>query len=101
MATEQVRKEPGALEGAALLTSAGAVAVILWLGARSPAAIAVLWIAALGPLAWAMLARRQPRAHLWDRAMLGLAEPGPWYARLGFWWFVLAAILAALYVTFW
>jgi len=101
MAAEQVRKEPGAPLGPALWSPAVAVAVIFWLGARSPAAIALLWIAALGLLAWAMLARRQPRAHLWDRSMLHLAEAGPWYSRLGLWWLLLAAILAALYVVFW
>lgn len=78
-----------------------AAAPILWLGAYSPSAIAVAWIAASGLLAWAMLDRRQPRPHLWDRSMLRLPEPGPWYAGLAVWWLVLAAILAALYVRFW
>lgn len=80
------------------LASSGIVA----LGAASPSALALALLAATVILVTAlMLGRRKAAANLWDRSMLACATPGRWFARIGFWWAVLAAVLVGIYVVLW
>jgi SSS family solute:Na+ symporter len=76
--------------------------LILTLGAVSPTALALVLLGASVALVPVLvLARRTFRANLWDHSMLSSSGPGRWFASLWFWWFVLAAILVGIYVTFW
>jgi hypothetical protein len=91
--------------GQRLLTSATtgvAIVLTLWLAAKSPSAIALVLLGTTAALTTSlMLARRTVSENLWDHTMLHSVEPRRWYARLWFWWAVLATILVGIYVKFW
>ena len=104
------RTRPGSVEAAGMRLGWGwrpglagiGCAAILGLGAISPSALAgILLAASVGLVVPLMLRRRAPQASLWDHSMLRCAGPARWFARLGLWWLVLAAILVGIYVTFW
>jgi SSS family solute:Na+ symporter len=79
-----------------------AIALIIWVSAVSPAAMALTllgsMIVMLVPL---LLQRRAPVNNLWDRSMLRTGQPAGWYANLWLWWAVLGMILVGIYVKFW
>jgi SSS family solute:Na+ symporter len=83
--------------------SATAVSVlILALGAWSPSALAlVLLVASVALVGMLMLSRTTALPALWDRSMLRCASPRRWFGNLWFWWALLAAVLAGIYVKFW
>ena len=77
-------------------------ALVLWLAAVSPSAIAlVVLIGTALVVASLMRSRRAASPNLWDHSMLKTGEPGAWYASLWLWWCVLSAILVGIYVWFW
>jgi SSS family solute:Na+ symporter len=91
-------KPPARRFGFAALASA----MILWLAAVSPSAIALLVLIGTAlVVAGLMRSRRVPAPNLWDHSMLKTGEPGVWYASLWLWWGVLSAILVGIYVWFW
>jgi len=88
--------------GKRLGIAAIASAMILWLAAVSPSAIAlVVLIGTALVVASLMRWRRAASPNLWDHSMLKTGEPGAWYANLWLWWCVLSAILVGIYVWFW
>jgi hypothetical protein len=50
---------------------------------------------------WPMVRLSQPSAGLWDQSLLRASPHIRWYASVGVWWFVLAAIFTGIYVWFW
>jgi SSS family solute:Na+ symporter len=79
-----------------------AVLLILWLAAVSPEAIALLVLGVSASTVLPLLiTRRTGASNLWDQTMLRTPGGQAWYARLGLWWTVLAAILVGIYVKFW
>ena len=86
----------------ALPLSAVGVALIVWMSAVSPSAMALCLLAAtaflLVPL---VIRRRDPETNFWDRSMLQTGQPHGWYANLWLWWAVLGAILVGIYWKFW
>jgi solute:Na+ symporter, SSS family len=90
------------LVGWRLSCAAAAIGFVLWLGARSPSAIAaillVLTLVLTIPL---MFARRAPVSNLWDRTMLDSGRPRRWYGNLWLWWAMLAAMLVGIYIKLW
>jgi SSS family solute:Na+ symporter len=85
-----------------LAYAGGASVVVLGLGAVSPAGLTLALVAATLALTLPLMAGRRTAAdHLWDRSMLVAGGSRPWYARLGLWWSVLAAILVGIYAAFW
>src|SRR5579859_1173946 len=77
-------------------------ALIVWVSAISPAAMALILLAStvviLIPL---LIRRRAPAANLWDRSMLHTGKSSGWYANLWLWWVFLGMILVGIYVKFW
>jgi SSS family solute:Na+ symporter len=79
-----------------------AAAMILWLAAVSPSAIAlIVLIGTASVITGLMRSRRAAAPNLWDHSMLRTGEPGPWYASLWLWWCVVSAILLGIYIWFW
>jgi SSS family solute:Na+ symporter len=85
------------------IVAAGAASVlVVWVGARSPSAIAgLLLFAMLASLVPLMIRRRQPAPALWDSSMLTTDRPCGWWANLWIWWALMAAILVGIYVKLW
>lgn len=84
--------------GLALLT----VALVVWISAVNPAAMALILLAGTVSLLVPLLVqRRAPLASLWDRSMLHSGKPAGWYANLWLWWALLGMILVGIYVKFW
>ena len=50
---------------------------------------------------WPLVRRSRPSAGLWDQSLLRSGTHVPWYASVGLWWLVLAAIFAGIYAWFW
>lgn len=83
------------------LTAVGS-ALVLWLAAISPSAVAiVVLVVTLCVTAVLMLSRRARSVNLWDWSMLTSVTLGSWWTNLWLWWCVLSAILIGLYVKFW
>lgn len=79
-----------------------ATAMILWLGAVSPSAVALLVLIGTAFLVGGlMLSRRAAAPNLWDYSMLKTHEPAAWYASLWLWWSVLSLVLVGIYVWLW
>lgn len=88
-------------EGGLVLTAIGS-ALVLWLAALSPSAVAIIvLVVTLLVTTLLMLSRRIPAANLWDRSMLASVTLGGWWTNLWLWWCVLSAILIGLYIRFW
>ena len=86
--------------GMALATIA--IALIVWVSAVSPAAMALTLLGStLVMLVPLLIRRRAPAANLWDRSMLHTGQPSGWYANLWLWWLVLGMILVGIYAKFW
>jgi len=88
--------------GLALSLAAIAIALIVWMSAVSPSAMALCLLAVtvlvMTPL---LVNRRFADANLWDRSMLHAGQPSGWYANLWLWWALLGAILVGIYWKFW
>jgi len=86
----------------ALTFAAIAIALITWISAVSPAAMALTLLGStlllLVPL---LIRRRAPVANMWDRSMLQTGEPAGWFTNLWLWWALLGMILVGIYVKFW
>jgi solute:Na+ symporter, SSS family len=68
----------------------------------SPAVTADLVAAAmLVFVGWPLARRSLPTAGMWDPSLIRSGAPVRWYAGVGFWWLMLAAIFASLYAYFW
>jgi SSS family solute:Na+ symporter len=82
--------------------TAAAVAAIFGVATLSPVAIAAMLLL-LAPLLvlGLMRVRRTAAPGLWDRSMLRTTGTRRWYANLGLWWALLAAVLIGIYVKFW
>jgi solute:Na+ symporter, SSS family len=85
-----------------LTFAALAIALIIWISAVSPAAMALTLLGStlvlLVPL---LIRRRAPVDNLWDRSMLHTGQPAAWYANLWLWWGLLGMILVGIYIKFW
>lgn len=86
---------------ASLFNMAAASAVILWIAALSPSAIALLLLFLMAALIFMLgSARREPLQNLWDVSMLR-SGAAVWYKNLWFWWGGMAAVLGTIYFIFW
>lgn len=92
-------RAPAFLEwSATLLASCTLVAVAAWSSVVTSVLVGVALLLFAG---LPMLKAVVPTAGMWDRSML-LVSPGPpWYASVLFWWLMLLAVFAGLYVIFW
>jgi hypothetical protein len=78
------------------------IAVIIWMSAVSPTAMALsLLVSTVVLLVPLLISRAAPAANLWDRSMLHTGQPPGWYTKLWLWWALLAAILVGIYIRFW
>jgi SSS family solute:Na+ symporter len=83
---------------ATLLASCGVVAIAAW----SSTVTALLVVGALLLFAGVpMLKAVMPVSGMWDRSMLLAPPASPWYVSVLFWWLMLLAVFAGLYVIFW
>jgi SSS family solute:Na+ symporter len=68
----------------------------------SPTATAALVAAAmLVFVGWPLAHRSLPTAGMWDRSLVRSGAQVRWYAGVGFWWLIMAAIFIGLYAWFW
>jgi SSS family solute:Na+ symporter len=75
---------------------------ILGVAVWSPTVTALLVAAAMLVLAgWPMVCRSEPSPGLWDRSLLCSGAHVRWYASVGTWWLLLAAVFAGIYAWFW
>ena len=75
---------------------------ILGVAVWSPTVTALLVAAAMLVLAgWPLVCRSQPCAGLWDQSLLRSGTHIRWYASVGTWWLLLAAVFAGIYAWFW
>lgn len=78
------------------------IAVVVWISAVSPSAMALMLLAStVGLVVPLLVARRGPETNLWDRSMLTVGQPPGWYSNLWLWWAILGAILVGIYWKFW
>jgi len=85
-----------------LLLAALTVALITWISAVSPVAMALILLITTVSLVIPLLVRRQVASpNLWDRSMLHTDQPAAWYQNLWLWWALLGMILVGIYVKFW
>lgn len=86
----------------ALTSAVIAIALITWISAVSPAAMALTLLGStvlmLVPL---LVRRRAPVANMWDRSMLHTGETAGWFTNLWLWWALLGMILVGIYIKFW
>ena len=98
MASLRDRWPPVAGWSLALAACVPVFGIAVW----SPAVTAVLVAAVMVALAgWPLVCRGLPSAGMWDRSLLGSGGQARWWASIGFWWLVLAAIFGGIYVWFW
>jgi SSS family solute:Na+ symporter len=73
-------------------------AIAVW----SPTLTAVLVAAAmLVFVGWPLVRRSLPSAGMWDHSLLRPGEQVRWWASVGVWWLILAALFAGIYAWFW
>lgn len=78
------------------------IAVIVWISAINPSAMALMLLAStVGLVVPLLVTRRRPETNLWDRSMLTVGQPPGWYSNLWLWWLILGAILVGIYWKFW
>ena len=78
------------------------IAVVIWMSAVNPSAMALMLLASTaGSVLPLLVARRRPETNLWDRSMLTVGQPPGWYSNLWLWWVILGAILVGIYWKFW
>ena len=98
MASLRNRWSPAAGWSLALAACLPIFGIAVW----SPVVTAVLVAAAmLALVGWPMMYRSLPAVGMWDQSLLRSDVPVRWWASVGFWWLILAAIFLGLYIWFW
>ena len=98
MASLRDRWSPAAGWSLAVAACVPVFGIAVW----SPTVTAVLVAAAmLAFVGWPLVCRSLPSAGMWDQSLLGSGAPVRWWASVGFWWLILAAIFGGIYVWFW
>ncbi len=79
-----------------------ACTLVIGMATWNPTITAVLVAAAMFVfVGWPLICRSTPRAAMWDQSLLRCDIRVPWYASVGIWWLILAAVFAGIYVWFW